>query len=320
MSRVTSAPGTGRGSIGWTCSPCRRIASRLVASTVTSGTPFEDLVDEGGAGVDQVLAVVEDQEHLAVSPGSRSAPGAGRPDPVPRDMRENPTAAATAPATTSGSDTGVRSAKKTPSGNCSSRPDAAVIASRVLPHPPIPVSVTRRSVSSRLRTAATSGCRPTKRVRSRRQVVPDRQAAQRGEVGAQVGVAELVHAFGAGDVSQAVQSQVGAHDLCRQAVQTVGGGLGAHDLVGVGRGAQTGAAVGRGPVVVARHAAGRHRCRGRRARAPPPRPAMARAAGHAAARPRRSPPRSHRRRPRRWSRPRPCSGSTRPRDRARSPR
>jgi hypothetical protein len=64
--------------------------------------------------------------------------------------------------TRAGSVKGARSTKKTPSGNAASNSAATANASRVLPDPPGPVSVTSRdpSLTNRRLTAAASSSRP----------------------------------------------------------------------------------------------------------------------------------------------------------------
>jgi hypothetical protein len=66
-----------------------------------------------------------------------------------------------ASATKSSSRTGVRSTNQVPSGNCAPARRAASTARRVLPTPPVPVSVTSREEASAPRTASSSTARPT---------------------------------------------------------------------------------------------------------------------------------------------------------------
>ena len=109
--------------------------------------------------VEQVLAVVEQQQDLrslrnrtTVSIGER--PGwSGRPK-----------VRATVTGTTSGLVIGDRSAYQTPSPKLVVSWAAISIASRVLPDPPAPVSVTRRFTLRLWRTSAISAWRPTKEV------------------------------------------------------------------------------------------------------------------------------------------------------------
>ena len=65
------------GGTGQATSPVMPSASRLVASTFRSGQPCSKRLDQGGAGVDQVLAVVQDEQrspaaqHLGEGLGQR---------------------------------------------------------------------------------------------------------------------------------------------------------------------------------------------------------------------------------------------------------
>ena len=213
-------------------------------------TAFEDLVDEGGARVDQVLAVVEDQKHLpcrqevdqlAGGPSRPCSEGhAGEPD----RRRHRP-----------GHDLGIGHGREVGEedavGELLEQPGCRGDRQPCLAASTDPGQRDETVGLEPLADGGDVGLPADEAGPLPGQVVPHRQAAQWGKVGAQIRVAELVHAFGSGDVPQAVQPQVGADDLGRQTVQSVGGGLGAHDLVGVGGGTQTGAAVGRGPVVVA---------------------------------------------------------------------
>ena len=108
--------------------------------------------------VEQVLAVVQDQQRLAGRPASRGAcPRPTRPGCSPR-----PSASATAGAIIAGSVTGTRSTYQTPSANRSATSAATASASRVLPTPPGPTAVTRRCVgAAAAASAARSAARPT---------------------------------------------------------------------------------------------------------------------------------------------------------------
>ncbi len=74
--------------------------------------------------------------------------------------RLTPSAWAIAPTTWAGSITGAMSTNHTPAGHRGCSACATASARLVLPTPPTPSSVTRRFVSSRARTAATSSVRP----------------------------------------------------------------------------------------------------------------------------------------------------------------
>ena len=74
------------------------------------------------------------------------------------------TASAIASTTNEASVNGARSTKRTPSGNSSSRSEPTWVASRVLPHPPEPTSVTKRFESISARTVLRSRSRPINEV------------------------------------------------------------------------------------------------------------------------------------------------------------
>ena len=86
-------------------------ASRLVARTSSSGQRAEQPVGQGRAGADQVLAVVEDQQHLlrraAPRPACRAAAAPGAP--ARRGARRPPAG------TSAGSASGASSTSQTPS-------------------------------------------------------------------------------------------------------------------------------------------------------------------------------------------------------------
>ena len=80
---------------------------------------------------------------------------------VAADCDVRPSARSSVTATRSGSLTGARSANAVPSGNRPASSAAACSATRVLPVPPVPVSVTSRHPGTTAVTAATSAARPT---------------------------------------------------------------------------------------------------------------------------------------------------------------
>jgi hypothetical protein len=103
----------------------------------------EEAADQLRAGGQLRLAAVEDQQR---APGARRPPAAARP-PGPAGGTDGSAATST---------------NHTPSGNARRTSAAACRASRVLPTPPAPVSVTSRDADSRPRTPASSSRRPTK--------------------------------------------------------------------------------------------------------------------------------------------------------------
>ena len=141
-------------------------ASRLVATRRSFGQPREQPVGELGHARDQVLAVVEHDDRLAVGEHVEQAPEPVARAPAPRAARPRAARARRAPrATMSTSDvTGASSTIQTPSATRSTQPATASRASRVLPAPPGPSSVTSRPRSSSSPIWAISRSRPTKLV------------------------------------------------------------------------------------------------------------------------------------------------------------
>ena len=159
-----SAPEAGSDSAGTAsvCSPAMPRTCRLVARIRSSGGARSSVVDQRRAGVQQVLAVVQDQQarlvpQLVDQGVQRRARGLVLRCPAPagrcaRAARGSPARPA-------------RPATRRP-GNARRTSAATRVASRVLPTPPTPVSVTSRDPDSRRLTSATSRRRPTKLVTS----------------------------------------------------------------------------------------------------------------------------------------------------------
>ena len=140
--------------------------ARLVTRSVTPGAPASSSASSGAA-VEHVLEVVEhEQRPPAAQVGDQYLGRIAAPA-----VSAKPSASAIAAATRSASTIGASSTSTTPSGNSSPRPAVASIARRVLPVPPAPVRVRRRT-SARLssaRISRSSRLRPTKEVdRARR--------------------------------------------------------------------------------------------------------------------------------------------------------
>ena len=123
--------------------------------SAAAGQAPQQRVGQLGAGVDQVLAVVEHQQQL---PGSRAAASVGqRARPA---LSRRPSAAAVRSATSaSPAPRPARPARRRPR---TGRRAAASSASRVLPTPPGPVRVSSRDDASRLRTVVTASDPPVK--------------------------------------------------------------------------------------------------------------------------------------------------------------
>ena len=151
------AGGTASGGTRHTVSPRTRSGSRLVAITRRHRAAGQQLANQFRRPVDQVLAGVENEQQLApaegVDQGGRSA--AGR---APRGRRRTrPPAAGRAPVGASASST-----SQAPSGKSGTRSQASRSASRVLPMPPGPHSVSARTSLSSSASSARSRSRPTK--------------------------------------------------------------------------------------------------------------------------------------------------------------
>ena len=99
----------------------------------------QDGLDQIGGGVQHVFAVVEHQQPLPALQGGGHSLGHAAPG-----LWVTPSTAATASGTAAASLTAASSKNHTPSGNSSTSRPATSSASRVLPTPPTPVSVTSR--------------------------------------------------------------------------------------------------------------------------------------------------------------------------------
>ena len=148
--------GGGAGSEGTrqVTSPGTPSGSRLVARTETAA-PGEQRRRPAGAGVDQVLAVVQHEQRRPAAAPRASVPRSDRPLASPhaeRRQRPRPTAPGSA----------TRRARPTtrPPGTGPTRSAATSSASRVLPTPPAPVSVTSRSADQLAHERGELGARP----------------------------------------------------------------------------------------------------------------------------------------------------------------
>jgi hypothetical protein len=136
-----------------------RDAQRLAArgEDVERRAAPQQLVDEWPHATEHVLAVVEHDEAVEPPETVGQVSMTGRPNSSRR-----PSTWPNSAATRSGSPIGASSTHHTPSGAPSSSAHATSYASRVLPHPPDPVIVSRRCSRISDPSEATSAARPTK--------------------------------------------------------------------------------------------------------------------------------------------------------------
>ena len=131
--------------------------SRLVASRARFGQPRSSASASFAHAPTTCSQLSSSTSRLRWPTASTSVSSTGRPG-----SRRTPSTSATVAATRSASLSGARSANHTPSPVPSSSPAATCSASRVLPAPPAPVSVTSRDPPTSSRTAASSASRPMK--------------------------------------------------------------------------------------------------------------------------------------------------------------
>ena len=149
--------GSESGGTGRSCSPRTRSPSRLVTRSASLGHCRTSSAASSAAAITcSKLSSTRSSRR-----GRRCAASASRRSRSPGTAR--PVVWAIATRTAIGSRACARSTKKTPSSKCSRASDAAWTASRVLPIPPGPVSVTSRTASPRSRRAScsSSAARPT---------------------------------------------------------------------------------------------------------------------------------------------------------------
>ena len=150
----TSSDGTGH-----SCSSAIRKPSRLVARILTVAEP---------ARIDSIMSAAASRTCSQLSNTSSRV----RPSNAAATLSAmlmpgcwvTPSTAATASGTAAGSPTAASSITHTPSGKLSANRAATSSASRVLPTPPTPVSVTSRCALSAASSSASSVARPTKLV------------------------------------------------------------------------------------------------------------------------------------------------------------
>ena len=141
--RPVAAAGTDSGGTGQHCSPARPSGSRLVARILSPGQAREQGVGQRGAGLDQVLAVVQHQQQASGAQVSRQ----GLRQRAPGLPRARPGARATAWGTSAGSAIGASSTNQTPS------------AKRVQPGR-LPAAARRVFPTRRRRSRSAAACPP----------------------------------------------------------------------------------------------------------------------------------------------------------------
>ncbi len=153
--------GSARGPTGYSCSPRTRKGARLVASTVRLGQASISPATSGAAP--STCSKLSSMSRNSFP--RRWATSASRGPSV--SLR--PRARTMVGKTSAGSASGASPTKATPSGNIPSASRAASRARRVLPTPPVPVSVSSRTSGRAIRslTSSSSRSRPTSGVAGR---------------------------------------------------------------------------------------------------------------------------------------------------------
>ena len=179
---VEPGSGVGSGGSGYSCSPRTRSTLRLVTKKCTPGALASRSSTSGAAAVtfsklsSRISACMLARYDFRLATGS--APAASR----------MPSACATVGATRAGSRTPERSTNHAPSRKAVSHRAATSIASRLLPMPPGPVSVSRRAgPETSPHTSSASSSRPTSRCHG---AGMRERGPGRGAGGAAVGVPE----------------------------------------------------------------------------------------------------------------------------------
>ena len=162
-SRVSSpcARGSSSGGIGMTCSPVMDSGSRLVATTRTPGAASRMSATSSAAASSRCSQLSTRSSSFRSRRWERRRV---RGSVAAWSRRSK--AARTALSTRAGSRTSASSTSQAPSGKARARSVPLRIARRVLPTPPGPTRVTRRTVASFFRSSASSRRRPTKLVAS----------------------------------------------------------------------------------------------------------------------------------------------------------
>ena len=213
------------------------------------GQAPQQRVGQPGAGVQQVLAVVQHQQQRAWAAARRRAwPASGRPGSSRTPTRLRPPPGAPGPGRP-----GPPAPPATPRPGTPSRASAAACrARRVLPVPPGPVRVSSRWAASSAATSASSRSRPTKLVSCRGRLCGSASSERRGgKSPGTPGRQQLEHALRPLQVPQPVGAQVAQGRPGRQGVRDqLGGRPREHHLPPVGRRQQPPGAVERRAEVV----------------------------------------------------------------------
>ena len=161
---ATSAPGSTRGAIGYSRPPRTSRDTRLVTSMTSRGQ-----ASSKGSRLSRAARTCSKlSSRISICLARRAA--ASRPGRGVASRSSTPSRWAMAVSTSPGSRSGARSTKTTPSAKSAVSCSATSIASRVLPTPPGPVSVSncRSPRRSSRTTAAVTPARPMSGVRGRR--------------------------------------------------------------------------------------------------------------------------------------------------------
>ena len=223
--------GAGRPGTGYSCSPETCSTARLVTIALISGAARSRSATIG-AGRDDLLEVVEDQQQPLVARASRPATRRS----VARSLSATPRALAIRGATSIGSRIGSRATKKTPSGKSSEA------RGRELERQPGlagPARAGQRQQPGRGQQAGRLlelGVAPDERRQLGRQVVrPGVERPERREVGRQAVGDDLDDAHRRAQVLEPVLAEVAQRDAVDRAVhEQVAGQAGRQDLAAVG--------------------------------------------------------------------------------------
>ena len=216
MSRSTSdsrlvSGGAGRPGTGYSCSPETRSAIRVVTRHARCRAAPQQVSDDR-ARSDDLLEVVEDQQHPLLADVSARVSMAGR-----LRLSATPSIRAIVAATSAGSRTGSSATNQIPSGNSSAAAAATCSESRVLPVPPGPVRVSSRVPASNATGLVELLVAADERRELGRQVVrPGVERSQWREIVREAVDDELGEALGGAQVLQSVLAEIAEGDAVGQ--------------------------------------------------------------------------------------------------------